>query len=242
MGLLVVCAAMGMLAVLRPARPAPFIVLHKPVEMPVPLRNRVGRWIPATQGWAWAWRVEGGVFGRRKPVNIQAEVVSLADGSRAALSSLTLGPAGFSDTNGLEVWLLGGEQLKSLREHLKQTHGTELLFRPRISTADGIEGRMFQGEMISSGGSTNQVGIALGCYARVRPGTTDLIACITLSEPVTNEAVAPKGSPALPSILIQTNLDAAVRVQIPKGSGLFLLDGSTRESRRKPIGVIIDPL
>jgi hypothetical protein len=175
-------------------------------------------------------------------VNLQAEVVSLADGSRAALSKLSLGPAGFSDTNGLEVWLLDAEGLKSLRDHLKETPGTELLFRPTIATADGIEGRMFQGEMISSGGSTKQVGIALSCCARVGPGTTDLITCITLSEPVTNEAVAPNGSPPLTRISIQTNLDAALRLQIPKGSGVFLLDGCSRESSRKPIGVIIDPL
>jgi len=207
--------------------------------MPVALRDRLNRWIPATRNWAWAWRVEETVFGQRKPVNVYAEVVSLADSSAATLSSLALGPASFSHTNGLEVWLLGADQLKALREHLKQTPGSDSHLRPRMSTADGIESRLFQGQLIALGGSTNQVGFALGCCARVHPDYTDLTACITLSKVVTNEATAPGRSS--PLISIQTNFDTALRLQIPRGSGFFLFDQSARDSSRKPVGVIIDP-
>jgi hypothetical protein len=63
--------------------------------------------------------------------------------------------------------------------------------------------------------------------------------CITLSELVTNQAAASGGSTSL--ISIQTNLDTALRLQVPKGSGIFLFDRSSRDSSRKPIGVIIDP-
>jgi hypothetical protein len=63
--------------------------------------------------------------------------------------------------------------------------------------------------------------------------------CITLSELVTNEAVAPGESP--PLVSIQTNLDTSLQLRIPKGSGIFLFDRSAADSGRKTIGVIIDP-
>jgi len=239
--LLLACVAIGVLVSLRSPKLAPFIVLHQPFQMPVPLRDRLTRWIPATPSWAWAWRIKEAVFfGHRKPVNVYAEVASLADSSRSTLASLSLGPASFSNTNGLQVWLLGADQLKALREHLKQTRGTDPPLRPRISTADGMACQLFQGESILLSGSTNQVGLSLGCCARVHPDYTDLMVGITLSELVTNEAVAPGGSS--PLLSIQTNLDTALRLQIPRGSGIYLIDQSARESSRKPTGVIIDPL
>jgi len=238
--LLLVLVAVGVFVSLRTPRPAPFIVLRQPVHMPVALRDRLAQWIPQTRNWAWAWRVEDTLFGQRKPVNVYAEVVSLAEPSPATLSSLALGPASFSHTNGLQVWLLGADQLKTLRARLKQTPETEPSFRPRMSTADGIECQMFQGQSITLGGSTNQVGLTLGCCARVHPDHTDLTACIALSEIVTNDAAIPGGSS--PFVSIRTNLDTALRLQVPRGSGFFLFDRGAGDSSRKPIGVIIDPL
>ena len=238
--LLLTCVAIGIFVSLRSPMPAPFIVLHQPIHMPVALRDRFNRWIPQTRSWAWVWRVEDAVFGQRKPVNVYAEVVSLADSSPATLSSLALGPASFSHPNGLEVWLLGAEQLKALRDHLKQPPGTDPPLRPGLSTADGVECWLFQGQSIVLGGLTNQVGCTLGCCVRVHPDYTDLTACITFSELTTNQAPAPVGSARL--ISIQTNLDTALRLQIPRGSGAFLVDRSADNSSPKPVGVIIDPL
>ena len=233
------CLAMGVVVSLRPPRPAPFIVLRQPFRMPLSLRDRLTRWIPATPHWAWAWRVEEAVFGKRKPVNLSVEVISLADSSPPTLSSLALGPASFSHTNGLEVWLLSVDQLKALREHLKQSLGVDRLSRPRISTADGIECGFFAGQSFPLSGTPSQVGLSLDCCARLHPDYTDLMACITLSELVTNEAVVASGSS--PLVSIQTNLDTALRLQIPKDSGIFLFDRSARDSGRKRVGVIIDP-
>lgn len=205
--LLLTCVSVCVLVSLRSLRPAPFIVLRQPFHMPLPLRDRLTRWIPATPRWAWAWHVEEAVFGKRKPVNLSAEVVSLADSARPTFSSLALGPASFSHTNGLQVWLLGADQLKALREHLKQAPGTDPPLRPRISAADGIECGLFQGQSVPLSGSTNRaglstnrVGLSLGCCARVHPDYTDLMACITLSELLTNEAAAPGTSSSLVSI------------------------------------------
>jgi hypothetical protein len=156
--------------------------------MPVPFRNRLAQWIPTTPGWAWAWRVEEVVFGKRKKVNLYADFVSLSDSSRATLSSLSLGSPSVSDTNGLQVWLLGADQLKALREHFKLTSPTYSFsgvngnggsvmdmrtFPPntaRMTTIDGIEG-VFHAETVSSIGRS---GLALGCFAQPRRDSTDL--------------------------------------------------------------------
>ncbi len=210
--------------------------------MPVSMRDRLERWIPSYPSWAWAWHLEEAVFGQRKPVKLYADFVPLADSSGTTLSSLSLGPASFSDTNGLQVWLLTVERLKAVREHVKEMSGTDPPLHASIATADGIECQLFQGQPISLNGSTNQVGCTFRCYARVHAESIDLMACITLSEVLTNYAVSPSRSSPLSLISIQTNLDTAMRLQIPKGSGIFLCDRSSGDSPRKHIGVIIDPL
>ena len=237
--LVLACVAVGVLVSLRSPKPEPFIVLGQPFQMPVTLRDWLDRWIPQTAGWAWAWRVEETVFGQRKPVTLNLEVVSLTSSSRPALTGLALGTASASLTNGLQVWLLGADQLKALRQHLKQTPGAETVSRPRMSTADGIEGGMFIGQPVSFAGSSGQVGLALDCCAQLHRDYTDLMTRITLSEIATSEAVASNGSAPLISVL--TNLDIALRLQIPRGSGLFLFDRGARDSSRKGTGVIIDP-
>jgi hypothetical protein len=226
----------------------------------VPFRDRFVRWIP--RGWGWAWRLEEAVFGRRKPVDLSVYVLTLGNSPGAALAGLSLGPPDFSDTSGVQAWLLGPDQLKALQENIKQTPGGDLRFHPkisvvrravapgtpgarvrfhpRISTADGVECRLFQGEPVPLNGFTNRVGLHLTCFPQVRSRATDLIACIAFSELVTNPA-APAGGPAPASALsIQTNLDLAVRLQIPKGSGFFLFDQSSRDPGRNHIGVLIE--
>ena len=217
------------------------MVLRQPFQMPLSLRDQIDRWVPTTRAWGWVWRLEGAVFGQRKPVNIFTEFVSLPDSTDAAVARLSLGSPNFSDTNGLQVWLPGVGQLKALREGFQRAPGMTALGRPMISTADGMEARLFQGITIPLNGKTNWVGLAVGCCGRVHPDATDLMACITVSALVTNEAVAPDESSSVSPISIQTNLDTALRLQIPKGSGVFLLDGSSRGPSRKRIGVIIDP-
>ena len=235
--LVLVCMAIGAVALFRPTRPASFVVLGQPVKKPVLFRDRVARFIPAS--WGWMWQVEQAVFGQRKPVNLFAEVVEIADSSSPLLSGVLPEPPSFSGSNGLEVWLLEAERLRALHEQLNQIPGTIRLSRPRISTADGIEGWLFQGSSIVLNGTTNQVGLAFGCCARVCRDATDLTACFTLSELVTNSAVGLGESS--PVISVQTNLDTALRLHIAKGSGVFLLNGSCVDKQRKRIGILLDP-
>jgi len=131
----------------RQPNPPPFSVLHRPFSRPLPLRDQILHWIPSASSWSWVPRLEDIVLGRRKPVNVYADVIALQDSSVEGLhSSLALGRPSFSDTNGLQVWFLGGRELRSLRGTLKSTPGADFLSHPRISTADGCECSMFVGE------------------------------------------------------------------------------------------------
>ncbi len=231
------CAAVGIyLLFCRATPPAQFILLGQPYAASMSARDRFESCLPRSTGWAWIWGVEQTLLGKRAPVNVSAEVISLADSSPALLSSLALGPPSFS-TNGLEIWLLEAKPLKALRERFKSVRGLEVLSRPRISTADGIGCTMFQGESIAGGA---QVGLEFGCHVRTGPHSTDLMTSVTFSEMVTNQG-ALTGSSALSSI--QTNLNVAVRVQVPEGNGLLLLDRSSAVNlNRKRVGLLMDPL
>jgi hypothetical protein len=223
----------------RPA-PAPVRLLVAPYQFPLPFRERVDRWIPPKPSWAWARHLEDLVFGRRKPVIISAQVVSLADISPAALSGLSLGSPTFTATNGLQVWLLDAAALKLTRQRLDKEPGFALVARPTISAADGSECLVSTGQTVPINGSTS-VGLSLRCLARLHSSLIDLTTAITYSELVDNDA-AVAGSNAPPPLTIQTNLDAALRLRIPKGRGVVVLDPGSADSRHKHIGVLIDPL
>jgi hypothetical protein len=90
-------------------------------------------------------------------------------------------------------------------------------------------------------GSTNDVGFKMDCLARVRSQSTDLFVNVTLSELLTNPVVTAAAPRSATLVSIRTNLDIAARLQVPKGSGVLLLDGAPGEANRKVLGVMIDP-
>jgi hypothetical protein len=59
---------------------------------------------------------------------------------------------------------------------------------------------------------------------------------------IDTEGYGPNGYTPPTISVPQTNLDTAVRLQLPKGNGFFLLDQSHHEPPERNIGVLIDPL
>jgi hypothetical protein len=233
-----ICLAVFLVLLLRPSTPAPFLILQPPFSRPLLLRDRIGSLLP----WPAVWRVEDALFGKRKPVNFFASVVSLSDPAITDLgSTLALGNPTFADPTGLQVWLLGTADIQSVRQRFKQTSGVDCLNNPRISTADGVGASLFTGESIVLKGITNDIGLKVNCFPRVRSNSTDLFAMITLSEVFTNQTVVAGALFTTNSVSIRTNLDIAVRLQIPKGSGVLLIKASRDSSTRKTFGVILDP-
>lgn len=212
----------------RQPSPPPVLVLHRPFSRPLPVRDRIFEWIPAASSRSWVPRLEDTVLGRRKPVNVYADIIALPDSTEGSVpSSLAIGRPGFSEPNGLQVWFLRAHEFRSVRDTLKKTPGADFLSHPRISTADGVECSMFVGESIVLTGFTNEVGLKADFFPRVRRETTDLFTVISFSELVTNQPDLPYGFNAGSAVSIRTNLDFAAKLQVPKGSGFLLLDGNS---------------
>jgi hypothetical protein len=81
----------------------------------------------------------------------------------------------------------------------------------------------------------------LDCFARVHSKSTDLFVNVTVSEALTNLAVTAAAQRPAASVSIQTNLDIAARLQIPKGSGALLLNSTPGEANHRVFGALIDP-
>ena len=227
--------AAGLVAELWPRTPpAPVLVLSL-ARIPTPLTDYIYRFVPATPSWAWFWRAHDAVCGKRKPVNLCSEILALNPEPDPA-SFLPLGTPTFSGSNGLRVWLVGVEDLKRLRQRLEDAPGSEVINRPRVGAADEIHASMFTGSSLTLNGTSRQVGLNVDYYPRVHRTSTDLIAMATLSEAVTNFT-----NPRLPPVFVRTNLDLALRLQIPKGDGVFLLDTRRAQAGGKRIAWLLDP-
>jgi len=224
-----------------PARPPPFLVLQQFGPAPVSFRDRVERRLPTSPKWAWLWSLESKLFGKRAPINLNADIFALYDPSPATLVTFALGDPNFSDPAGLRVWLVDAEQFETLQKHLNAFPGAEPLSHARISTADGIGCGLSQGQTIQLAGAPRHVGLRMNCLAHLYRDRTDLIAGITLSELVTNLPPTDGDTSPTPALSIRTNLDASFRLQIAKGKGVFLLSAAPAQSNRKNIVVLLAP-
>jgi hypothetical protein len=239
---LALCFGLGVI-LLRPSPPPRVLVLHGPFSMPVLMRDRLVQWIPAAMAGRWVWSITDRVFGRRAPVNINAQIVTLPNARRTAtLAGLPQGALASSSLEGLQLWFLGTNELALIKQRLEQAPGASVLGRPRISTADGIGAALFVGETLSVNGCTNEVGLKLSCFARVHNRSTDLFTALAFSEVVTNQAVSLGVRASGPFLSVRTNLDLVTRIQVPKGKGVLLLDAAPAHDEGKSFAVTIGPL
>jgi len=138
------------------------------------------------------------------------------------------------------VWLLSAARVATLRDSLKRTRA-DFVNGPKLSTADGVEASMFVGENLYFNGRMNETGLRMGLFPRVHGDVTDLISVISFSELVTNQNAGATAGEAISTLSVRTNLDIATRVQIPKGSGVFLLNQYAPDGDVKRFGVLIEP-
>ena len=220
-------------------KPAPVLVLKRPFSTPVLLRDQLSRWIPASRSWAWTQRLGDALFGRRAAVSLRTKVFELEQPTGMNDDYGLLRLADFSAEGTGAIWFLRSDELKELYRRLQQTAGLQNINAAGITTLEGSSAELFSGDSAFVNGSTNQVGLEIGYLARVRNNGTDLFATVQFSELGTND-LGEAQSPG-PALFIRTNLDIAVRLQIPKGSGVFLLSKPAGGSRGKRVGMIIDP-
>jgi hypothetical protein len=227
--------ALGPALLLRtpPLPPPPIIVMRPPYALSRQQTPLLERWLPRAASF-WVWRLKRLVLGKLQVINVSGCVVRLGEDAAGVISEVA-GKQDFTETNGVRVWLLPNTQLDQLRLRLQPIAGNEMVFSPRISTADGIQASMFVGSQMVLQGVTNQVGSVLDCLVRVRKQVNELTTAISLTEVVTNDAGPSNTSVAI----IKTNLDLAARLQVPKGSGVLILDTRADGENRKRMAFIL---
>jgi len=230
--LLVLCPA-------PPAPPAPVIVMPLPYRIPPQKLSLFDTWVPQKPGWAWLWRLKSLIVGLQKHIHITATFIDLTNSGESFLTNAALAKPQFTNTNGLRVWLLGDKELTALRRNLERTPGTDLLTSAGITTASGMEARLFSGNTIPINGFPTSVGLSVDLLPRARRDATDVTTIITFSEAVTNQPGATPGPSQTGAVSMQTNLAVAARIQVPKAMGVFLLDAGSGAPHPKRIGVIL---
>lgn len=232
--LVLIIAVAGLVMLLCPS-PA-VAVIPWPVKGPSLTRalwNRCRAALPM-----WYWRLKGSLLGPAKAVNLDSAIFLFKDWPNSRYSDLSLGKAEFADTNGLQAWILGESESKALRRRLEQEPGNELISRPKVSTAHKVQSTISVGNTISVAGIQPMAGLVIDFLPRVRGNSTDLTAIMTLTEAVTNQIATAEGT--LSNIVsIRTNFALAARIQLPNGSGVFLLHAAHGVTNRNRFGVII---
>lgn len=178
----------------------------------------------------WVWRMKELLLGPPQPINLDTAIFGFKEWSESTVAGLSLGKATFTGTNGVRVWILPDSDVKALRQRLKQGPGSDLVSTPNVSTAHGIGSRISVGHSVPIQGKQVQVGVVADFLPRVRRDSTDLTANFTLSDTVPDPAQV---------LAVRTNLAVSARMQIPRGSGVFLLDAGPGATNRQRIGVII---
>src|SRR5438034_2152407 len=109
----------------------------------LPLRERPpSKFRIAVEGWWW-W-LKSHLLGPGKSILLSASIMDLK--SPLVLFDLSLPKADFSNTDEFQVWILNDGEMQRLGRHMQQSSGTEVISKPRIQTASGIQGAMWAGQ------------------------------------------------------------------------------------------------
>ena len=248
-GLAFVLLVGGFLA-LRPAPPAPtapVVIMPQLYTIPPQKLSLFNAWVPQTASWAWLWRLKEQLVGRPKAITLTTTFIHFTASGTSFITNLSLPKPQFTNANGLAVWFLPDLELTRLLEgfkqhsgtHLKRYPGTDIVASPRITTADGLQARLFSGTPMPINGLQASVGESVDLLARVRAESTDLTVILKSTQAITNQPSAIPGSPLLCPVSIQTNLAIAARFQLPNTTGVFLVDTGSSPAEYKRTGVIL---
>ena len=230
---LIFLMVMGLLLARHPAPPAPtapVVLLPMPYSMPPQRVSLFQAWVPRGASWAWLWRLKERIQGRPNTFDVAATLVDFTGSAGSVLTNHPLASPQFSNTAGLGIWLLDNAELAALRDDVRKTSSADILSVGRIITADRMEARLMSGNTVMVDGFPTSVGLAMDLMPHGHRDTTDLTTVLTYSEARTTEANA---------VWVQTNLAVAVRLQMKKGTGVFLLAGAPAAENHKRIGVIL---
>jgi hypothetical protein len=199
---LALVAGLGLFLLLRPSPPLPVLT---PVALltngfPAYKPTLFERYVPLNRGWAWLWKLRGLVVGTPRPINLSVTILSCSD-----LPPLPAGPPEYAGTNGLRVWFVSDADLVALRNQLLQMPGAQIIAQPRISTSSGVECALQIGSLNAR------------FLGHVHSEKLDLYTRLVDAEPGGQEGG------------ISTNIDLALRFQVPTTKSVFLLNKDARD-------------
>ena len=238
---LLVLSGLVLFLVLRRSEPPPaasVVVMPLPYSIPRQKVSLFDRWVPRQSAWKWLWAVKDGIVGRPSQFDLRATIVDFAGAGEAFLTNHPLPAPAYTATNGFRIWLLSADQERALAGDLRQKQGPEILSMPSISTAAGRQASLMATTRVMVRGSPTQVGLTIDLLPRVRRDVSDITTIIYLTEAITNRTSGKVGSPASQDVSIRTKFAVAARLQVPKGSGVFLLDGEPAAPDQERIGVL----
>jgi hypothetical protein len=238
LSLALVFAVVGLVCWLHPP-PPPVVVLPIPEGWPSPRPTLTARLIAKVP--MWVWRAKQSLFGPAKAIELDSAIFELRNWPASRLLALSLGKAVFTNSNGLQVWLIEDGELYALRRSLEIERGNKLISRPRVITANQVQANVSVGSTVSAPGTQGWCGVIMDFSPRVRGDSINLTTITIVSEVATNEVAAiPEGSgPPTNLVSIRTNLALAAKFHIPKGSGLFMLNNGRQANTGKTIGILI---
>src|SRR4051794_11754647 len=214
----------------------PIVVLPFPYSIPPQKGPLPDRWIP--RSWGWLWRTKEIILGRPRIVTLQPSVFEFIHPADSLLVDHVLGTPGFQNTNGLKIWLAPQPLIRELRQSLEQTNISRLVVTAQITTGDKGQASMSCSETVPINGTNQEFGLKADFLPLIHPESVDLMSILTVSELHTNR-VGPVEQAQSVGLSVRTNLGVAARLQIPRGSGVFILQSSTAFAEGKVIGLIL---
>jgi hypothetical protein len=239
--LLILSGAMLFLA-LRPAERAPIarvIVMPLPYSIPRQKVSLFDRWMPRQASWNWLWHLRDTIAGRPSAFNLRTTVLDFAGPGEAFLTNHPLPAPTYTGEKGLKIWLLSGAEQRALESNLSRNGGPEILSTPGISTVSGGQACLMSTESLHINGVPTTGGLVIDLLPNVHSKATDLTTLISLTEVVRDPLSASGGSPGPETVSVRTNFAAAMRLQVPKGSGVFVLQGKPATPNGKHIGLLL---
>ena len=180
-------------------------------------------------------RIKYELFGPRRAVDLKTSILQFELPPETI--ELSLGKPEFADTNGLRIWILKTNDLHAAYLDATRLSEIRLLGAPALRTLHGVPASISATKTVSIHGAQNAVGLTLDCLPYVRRDWIDLALRLTITEVASNDVS--HSFVVTNSISIQTNSLHALRMQIPNGSGAFILHETANHSAGT--GVFISP-
>jgi hypothetical protein len=175
------------------------------------------------------WKGHDVFFSPRTPVRAMVTILKLGSTNAPSLPGEPGDAKLFVSTNGLKLWSLKTPELEDLAKRLTGQAGNEVVARPGVMTADGVEASVFTGYSVVVNGVAQEIGVSASLLPKVKNGSTDLALWTSSTE------FLPGSDPNIPGIMV-TNFAATIYARVPANGGLFLLSAS---SNKQSFGVVV---